>query len=104
MEIQEGSQARAKTDVRIRAGRGTSFKVLATLKKDALAVAVEAPVNGWGKFRVSGWSTPERPTVIYSEPDERSSVDAVRGGAQWNPVDLIGFISVAHLEVIDGSL
>lgn len=102
MKIDKGSQLRATNNVKVRTGAGQQYDAVAVLQKDALATALTRANGSWVKCEVRGWALKSAPGIVYSEPDTKSSVDAKRGGGEWQEVTLTGYIHTAYLAVVDG--
>lgn len=103
MKLVKGGLARiVNTNLSLRSGPGTGYKRLAILQRDVLVRFLENPANGWVKVEVNGWAKANDPSKVYSEPDDRSSVEATRGPVEWQVVVLTGYVSAAYLEVVDG--
>jgi hypothetical protein len=103
MRLAQGALASVNTGEKnliLRNGPGTQHKWLATIRSDVLVRLLADPVNGWAQVEINGHTLDGK--TIYSEPDERSSIEATRGAAQWQQITLTGYVSVRYLKVVDG--
>lgn len=101
MRLVNGAQARTTTKLRLREGPGTSYVTKAILERDVLVKAMADPIGGWCEAEINGHTKDGK--TIYSEPDERSSVEATRGAAaEWSEITLTGFVGTGYLKVVDG--
>lgn len=101
MKMVPGGMVRTTTNLNLRAGPGVQQPRLATLQKNVLARILAAPAAGWVEVEVNGHTLDGK--KIYSEPDERSSIEATRGlAAEWREITLTGYVATGHLEIVDG--
>lgn len=101
MKMVPGGMVRTTTNLNLRAGPGVQQPRLATLQKDVLARILAAPAAGWVEVEVNGWTLGGK--TIYSEPDERSSIEATRGlAAEWREITLTGYLGTGYLVAVDG--
>jgi len=98
--IVPGALLRATVNVNLRDWEAVTAKRLATVQANVLMRALGPVVNGWVKVEVSAYRHDDYPDRLFSEPDQRSSVEARRGG--WEPETLTGYVSARFVVVVDG--
>ena len=103
MRLAHGALASVNTGEKnliLRNGPGTQHKWLATIRSDVMVRLLADPAGGWAKVEINGHTLDGR--TIYSDPDERSSIEATRGRSAWQQIALTGYVSIRYLVVIDG--
>ena len=104
MKMAPGGLVRTTTNLNLRVGPGVQQPRKATLQKGALAriLSVATVAAGWVEVEVNGRAHSDDLDTIYSEDDERSSIEAKRSGASWQEVTLTGYLGTGYLVVVDG--
>ena len=114
MKMAEGGLVRTTSGLNLRVGAGTMHSSVAVVQKDVLLHVLGLPVNGWVEVALQGWAEDGDPLKVFSEPDERSSLDAsfsllksafvteVRREGTWRELRVVGFVSTGFLVVVDG--
>lgn len=97
-----GALLRATANVNLRNGTAVAAKRLATVQADVLMRALGPVVNGWVEVEVEAYRHSDYPDRLFSEPDQRSSVEARRGAVAWEPETLRGYVSAQFVVVVDG--
>jgi hypothetical protein len=103
MKLAKGAVGRVNTGEKnliLRNGPGAQHKWLATIRSGVLVRLLSDSVNGWAQAEINGHTLDGR--TIYSDPDERSSIEATRGRSAWQQIALTGYVSIRYLVVIDG--
>ena len=103
MKLAQGALASVNTgdkNLILRNGPATQHKWLATRRSNVLVRMLADPADGWVQVEINGHTLDGK--TIYSEPDEKSSIEATRSVAQWQEITLTGYVSARYLKVIDG--
>ena len=102
MQLVIGSLVRASANLNIREQPNAKARWLGAMQKDVIARVLTAPANKWVKVRVDGYSRASEPNVVYSEANEKSSIDAKRSVDTWQGTSVEGYVSTLYLKVEDG--
>jgi hypothetical protein len=100
--IVAGALLRATANVNLRNGSSVANKRLATVQAGVLMRALGPVVTGWVEVAVEAYRHSDYPDHLFSEPDQRSSVEARRGATDWEPETLRGYVSSQFVVVVDG--